>query len=148
MGVTVGKGETYPMALRVRVVAAYNDGEGSYSETAERFDIGEATVNRWLARLRRTGSVEPDVRGGSRRARLITPEGEEYIRECLAVVPAITMAFLAQMYAMELGVSMSSETMRRGVARLGYTRKKGLYAPRPQAARTSSRNARTSSAAR
>jgi transposase len=133
------------MELRVRVVAAYNDGEGSYSEMAERFRVGEASVNRWLARQRRTGDVAPDVRGGSRRARLITPEGEEYIRDCLAVVPTVTMAMLTQMYELKWGVSMSSETMRLAVTRLGYTRKKGLYALRPRAAKTSSKSARTSS---
>lgn len=141
----MGKGETYPMELRVRVVNAYNDGEGSYSELAERFAVGEATVNRWLARLRRTGSVEPDPRGGARGTRLITPQGEEYIRDCLASVPSITMAVLTQMYAMEWDVSMSSETMRLAVTRLGYTRKKGLYELRPPAVRTSSRRARSSS---
>ncbi len=39
--------EAYPLELRERVVAAYERGEGSFVTIAEKFQVGEATVNRW-----------------------------------------------------------------------------------------------------
>jgi transposase len=123
--------------VRNRVVQAHEDGEGSFAELGTRFAVGEASVNRWVARKRRTGNVEPDAMGGARGERLIDAAGEVLIAECLAAVPTVTMAQLTEVYAKERGVTMSSETMRLTVVRLGYTRKKGLYAPQRQAAKTS-----------
>lgn len=58
--------EAYPIELRERVVAAYEAGEGSYVALAERFDLGEATVKRWVTLLRREGHLRPlDKRGGT-----------------------------------------------------------------------------------
>ncbi|MEY3011903.1 MAG: Transposase, partial [Pseudomonadota bacterium] len=45
--------------LRKRVVDAYDNGEGSYVQLAERFDIGVATVKRWMWRRRDTGGLQP-----------------------------------------------------------------------------------------
>ena len=43
--------------LRQRVALAYDNGEGSYAELAERFQIGIATVKRWMWRRRDTGDI-------------------------------------------------------------------------------------------
>ena len=43
---------------RARVIAAWETGEWTWVELAEQFEIGVATVNRLVARYRRTGSVE------------------------------------------------------------------------------------------
>ena len=40
--------------LRKRIVDAYKAGEGSYNDLAARFHVGYATVNRILARHRKT----------------------------------------------------------------------------------------------
>lgn len=56
--------EAYPVAFRVRVVDAYESGEGSYATLAERFVVGTATVKRWVAQQRRDGHVEPKPKAG------------------------------------------------------------------------------------
>jgi transposase len=56
--------EAYPVSLRIRVVDAYESGEGSYASLAERFVLGTATVKRWVAQQRRDGHVEPKPKGG------------------------------------------------------------------------------------
>ena len=61
----------YPMELRTRVIAAYNDGEGTYDEIAERFAVGRATVSRWIALDRHRGSLEPKPMGGARHELII-----------------------------------------------------------------------------
>jgi transposase len=56
--------EAHPMELRVRVVQAYESGEGSYSQIGARFTVGEASVKRWVSRKRRTGGLDPQPKGG------------------------------------------------------------------------------------
>ena len=115
-----------PKELRERVIAAYKEGAGTYDEIAERFRVGRATVDRWLARERTTGSVEPLKAGGARHPRKVDEKGEELVRELVEVMPDSTLRELAQTYEEEFGVKMHERTMGRSVARMGLTRKRGL----------------------
>ena len=56
--------EAYPVSLRIRVVDAYESGEGSYATLAERFVLGTATVKRWVAQQRRERHVRPRPKAG------------------------------------------------------------------------------------
>lgn len=47
----------YGLDLRERAVAAYEAGEGSYADIADRFSVAKRTLERWVERGRRTGSV-------------------------------------------------------------------------------------------
>lgn len=49
--------------FRVRVVTAYEAGEGSSVSIAQRFAIGGATVRRWVKLYRLTQSVAPREKG-------------------------------------------------------------------------------------
>lgn len=52
--------------LRRRIVEAYRSSKsGTYEQTADVFDVGEATVSRLLRRFRETGDVKPKKRGGN-----------------------------------------------------------------------------------
>jgi transposase len=116
----------YPRELRDRVVTAYNNGEGTYEELADRFQVGRATVDRWLGLERTTGSVAPLAMGGARHAPMVDAAGEEYIRELLDLMPDSTLRELADGYEERFGVRMHERTMGRSVARMGLTRKRGL----------------------
>ncbi len=115
----------YPMELRQRVVDAYNDGEGTFEEVAERFKVGEATVNRWVNRARRMGAPEVLPMGGKRRDYLVTPEGEAFVKQVLADVPDSSVPELVAAYKQEFDVAVSESSMKRVLKRLGYTRKRG-----------------------
>ena len=56
--------EAYPEALRTRVVVAYEAGEGSYATIALQFQLGPATVKRWVAQQRREGHIRPQPKAG------------------------------------------------------------------------------------
>lgn len=129
--------KAYPVELRRRVVDAYANGEGSYREIAERFMVGEATVDRWIALDRRTGSVAPRRAGGARRPRLVDSEGEELIRTLLKDLPDLTLPEICSTYAENRGVVVSRQTMGETLARMGFTKKK-------QRSVLEHRNARTS----
>ena len=49
----------YSIELRERVVGAYEAGMGSYPEIAKIFNLGEATVKRWVWRYRRRVDKRP-----------------------------------------------------------------------------------------
>lgn len=115
----------YPKELRTRVLKAWLNGEGSNKELAVRFMIGKATVDRWISRYRRTGSVEPDPMGGARRPYVVDEQGGQVILDVLDSVPDCTLAELCEMYFESRGVRVSPQTMSDTVRRLGYTRKRG-----------------------
>ncbi len=55
----------YSNDLRIRVINAYKNGEGSQRELARRFCVCLATVQNWLKRFRDTGHLQPkDYRRG------------------------------------------------------------------------------------
>src|SRR2546428_1110469 len=56
--------EAYPEALRTRVGLAYEAGEGGYATIAAQFQLGTATVKRWVAQERRAGHVRPRSKAG------------------------------------------------------------------------------------
>ena len=56
--------EAYPEVLRTRVVVAYEGGEGSSATIATQFQLGTATVKRWVAQHRREGHVRPRPKAG------------------------------------------------------------------------------------
>lgn len=58
--------EAHPIELRKRVVAAYESGVGTYPEVADQFDVGEASVKRWVRLKRRDGDVAPTAKAGGR----------------------------------------------------------------------------------
>lgn len=56
--------EAHPIELRERVVRAYEAGEGTYEMIATRFDIGSASVKRWVRAHRRVGDLRPRQKAG------------------------------------------------------------------------------------
>lgn len=56
--------EAYAVALRERVVKAYEAGEGSYPTIAKKFLVGEATVRRWVGQSRDIGDLRPQKKRG------------------------------------------------------------------------------------
>ena len=117
----------HPVALRERVIAAYEDGEGTFAELAERFMIGEASVNRWVSLKRRTGSVAPKTMGGARRALKVDEKGEQFLVGILEEVQDSTLVELCASYEKEFEVQISPQLMSTVVRRLGFTRKRGSF---------------------
>lgn len=114
--------EAYSVELRERVVEAYEAGEGTHSELAERFSLGEATVKRWVWLKKRKGHLAPSPKRGG------TPSdvgGEEIaailgrLRDPTAV--EMTVEFNRSRRG-ERRIHVSS--MKRALHRLGYVVKK------------------------
>ncbi|TCS63970.1 transposase [Varunaivibrio sulfuroxidans] len=113
--------------LRKRVIEAVNGGM-SRRAAAAKYDVGEATAIRWVARYRRTGSWEPDKRGsGAPRSPL-----DGLRTEILALVEEqadITLGEIVVHLHRAHGVETSKSSVDRFFARHGVTFKKRLRTP-------------------
>lgn len=110
--------------LRARVVASWEAGEGTQQEVADRFKVGVASVRRWVARQRRTGSLEPTSPDRSQQERLVDDAGAVVLADLVSAHSDATEEELADMYAEETGKVASRSTINRELKRLGLTRKK------------------------
>jgi len=98
-------------------------------DVVELFDIGIATLGRWLRRQRETGRVDPAPMGGPRNVR-IDEAGLDVIRGIIAENSDVLLEELAVAFREKTGVEVSRATMGRAVKRADITRKKNLSGER------------------
>ena len=125
-------GKALSVQLRERAVAAYRVGGRTQAEVALLFQIGEASLRRWLRRERETGDMAPivDFRRGP--ARKMGAEHMACLEEILATNNDATNDELVELLAERTGLTVSASSISRAIARLGWTRKKShLSPPRP-----------------
>lgn len=122
-------GRGYSMDLRERVVATYKSGGRSMQEVADLFDIGVATVNRWLRWDRERGSPAPLPHGGGVPLK-IGPAEWALVEAELRARPDVTMLELTWFLEEQTGLVVSRSTMQRTVRLKGWTRKKSASGPK------------------
>lgn len=112
--------------LRARIVEAYESGEGSVREVAERFKVTPKTVQTYRKLWKMTGSVLPRPHGGGRGRKI----DEVLLRQLLEARERKgrndwTLDQLAAEYAgLHGGERVARSTMSQAVRRLEWTRKK------------------------
>ncbi len=121
--------------LRRHAVEAYERGEGSINAIAKRFDIGSSSLDRWLRRMRDTGSVERAPRSGGN-PRRVTAEGEALLRRWLADDPSLAQHVLAARLAEAGQPPVTQQTAGQALARMGLTYKKSRSGPSSVSATT------------
>lgn len=107
--------------LRKRVVEAYKGGlSGTYKETAKMFDVGEASVSRWLRLERETGDVEP------RQREVFKPRKVDldWLRQHAAAFPDARLIDRANAWEEESGVRVHIDTISTSLQAIGWTYKK------------------------
>jgi transposase len=115
--------KAYPKELRERVIRAWQTTDISWVQLAALFNLGVATVNRWIRHYRATGSMERRPHGGGQQHRI--PDAQlPLLKELVDEKPDRTLAELAAWYTAQTKVVVSTATIGRGLKRLGYTRKK------------------------
>lgn len=122
--------KAHPNALRERVVGMYKDGAGTYREVAERLQVGEASVSRYL-RLDREhdGDLSPEARK-PRSDRKITPDMDRLLVSLVEDEPEWTTSDLALELEDAFGIRVNRRMVGKALKRLGYTHKRGLSDPR------------------
>lgn len=121
-------GYGYPVELRKRVVSAVKRGLGTREEVADMFEIGVATVGRWIRADRERGMLTPKPHGGGNSRRL----DEDDVRLLVSLVEKRNDSTIEELrVAMEAqtGKTISHSTIARELKRAGLTRKKKTSAP-------------------
>ena len=118
--------KAYSLDLRTRVVHAVAAGQRR-ADVAQRFQVGLATVQRWVTQHAATGSLAPKPIPG--RPRAIGPAAQAALREQVAAQPDATLAEHCTQWAKPHGVEVSLATMCRALQQLGWPRKKRFSTP-------------------
>jgi transposase len=121
--------------LRKRIIAAWRNEEGSWAQIAQRFGVGVATVDRLVARFRKTGSVAPTQQKYGADP-ILSDDDVAVVRRLLEAQPDITLPELVADFEEKRRITVSVSTMGRVVRdRLGWTRKKRPSSQRSGTAR-------------
>lgn len=134
-----------PDELRQRAVDAYLGGEGSYKEIAERFDVSHGSLEDWVRRHRRTGSVSANEWERRGRSPQINEEKQQVLKQLIEEKNDATLDELkVQLKAEGIKVSLST-ICRTLVHKLGLTRKKKTSTRASVTGPTTKKNAKPSS---
>jgi transposase len=123
----------YSRDLRLRVVQAYENHEGSMRQLAARFRLSLSCVRDLLTRYHATGDVAPQPHGGGYPAKL-DATGLEALRTLVHATPDATLQELCTRLSTTAHITVSPATISRALTTLGLPRKKNFSRRRARAA--------------
>lgn len=123
----MGDMKAYSIDLRERVVASVENGECNIPAAARRYKVSEPTIERWLARKRRTGHVAPLPHAGGPARKLARAAG--VIRAAVKAQPDATLQELCELVEKETRLKSDPSMMYRELVRLKLPRKKSRSTP-------------------
>lgn len=136
--------KAYSDDLRRRFLSAYEQGEGTLEELAERFMVSLAYGKKLRRQFQRTGQMERmEQRRGTPRKLLDQPR--EQLRHWLIAIPDLTLDQLQQKLNDDCGVKISRAQVARALKRMGLRLKKSHSTPRSGTEKKTSGGAKTSS---
>ena len=120
--------------LRRRFLSAYERGEGTLEELAERFVVSLVYGKKLRGQFLRTGQMERvEQRRG--KPRKLLDEHREQLRRWLAAVPDLTLEQLRDKLERERGLAISRAQVARALKRMGLRLKKSHSTPRSATAK-------------
>jgi transposase len=114
--------DSHPVELRIRVVRAYESGAGSYPEVAAKYEVGEASVKRWVLLHRRQGDVTPSAKGGGTPSTITLVDLESALEKVRDATAGELTAEFNRRHRPRDRVHVSS--IKRALQRHGYVVKK------------------------
>lgn len=109
-------------------MSAYEQGEGTLEELAERFMVSLSYGKKLRGQLQRTGQMERvEQRRGT--ARKLFDEARGQLRHWLIAVPDLTLDQLQQKLDEDCGVKISRAQVARALKRMGLRLKKSHSTP-------------------
>ena len=124
----------YSQDLRLRIVQAYERGEGSMRQLATRFAVSRSCVCELITCHRAPGHVAPKPHGGGYPAKL-HPAGFEVVRGLAQAEPDATRKELCTRLHAATQVTVSRPTMSRLLRTLYWPRKNNVPRRRASASR-------------
>lgn len=119
--------KAYSNDLRKRVVESVESGECNIPEAARRYKVSEPSIERWVARQRKTGSCAPLPHAGGPARKLARAEAA--IRAAVKAQPDATLQELCKIVEKETKMKSAPSMMQRELVRLKLPRKKSRSMP-------------------
>jgi transposase len=112
----------YPTSLRARAVRAYESGNEAYERVAAHFEVGVATLQRWVRRQRTTGVLDPLAKAGG----WTSPIDRLLLQTLVDACPDRTTDELTRAYNQRVAPAarVHRSSILRALQRLGYVFKK------------------------
>lgn len=123
--------KAYSIDLRQRVVTAYEAGQTTIKEVAERFSVGETFVKKMLRQKRSSGAVQVPAHGGGK-PRSLDKRHLKALRSWLAKEPDLTLRELQQKLISQKKKSISIAALGASLQREKMTRKKNQSSPQKE----------------
>jgi transposase len=119
--------KAYSIDLRERAVESVESGECNIPEAARRYKVSEPSLERWLARQRKTGTCAPLPHAGGPVRKLARAEAA--IRAAVKAQPDATLPELCELVEKETKIKSAPSMMQRELVRLKLSRKKSRSMP-------------------
>lgn len=119
-------GKALPEELRKRAVEAYlHDEEATIAQVAQRFQIGVASLYRWVKLFRETGSLQPKPPSGGNPTQKLFETHEQAVALWLEQAQGqMTQQQIADKIQQEFDIYVCQATVFGLLKRMGYTFKK------------------------
>ena len=131
------------MDLRERILASYDQKEGTRQEIAQRYRVSLGMVKKLLQQRRRTGDIRPRFYRCGRKPKIVQIHRQK-LRELLERKPDLTLEQLRQATAL----NCTLQAIHYVLAKMGLTYKKRLSGPVSKTGRTLGGRAATGGASR
>lgn len=110
--------------LRERIVSAYDNGDGTRQQIAERYNVSLGMVKKLLQQRRRTGDIGPRHCFSGAKPK-ITAEHERALRRLIDKNPDMTLVELRD----AIGLSCTPQAVHYALERMGLPLKKRRFTP-------------------
>jgi transposase len=119
--------KAYSTDLRERAIESVESGECNIPQAARRYKVSEPSLERWLAKYRKTGKCAALPHAGGPVRKLATAEAA--IRAAVKAQPDATLQELCEMVEKRTGIQSDPGMMYRELVRLKLPRKKSRSMP-------------------
>ena len=119
--------KAYATDLRERAIESVESGESNRPQAARRYKVSGPSLERWLAKYRKTGSCTPLPHAGGPARKLAT--AERAIRAAVKAQPDASLQELCQIVEQETKIKSAPSMMQRELVRLKLPRKKSRSMP-------------------
>jgi len=117
--------KAYSTDLRERVIESVESGECNIPAAARRYKVSEPSIERWLARKRKTGTCAPLPHAGGPARKLATAQAA--IRAAVKAQPDATLQELCEAVEKKTKIKSGASMMQRELVRLKLPRKKSRF---------------------
>lgn len=131
---------TLSLDLRTRILAAYDEGEGTREDVAKRFRVSLGMVKKLLQQRRKTGQIGHRHRYAGRKPKIL-PSHHQQMKTLLAAKPDLTLAELRA----ALHLECTLPAIHYALVHLELTYKKKRSAPASKIVPTSRATGRSGS---